>query len=81
MGAPGYRELATALYLSGDEHLETDTVFGSAGSLVVDVVKNDAGAPIKNLPAIHFDFTLVHSAAEVSGRVGADPSQITKAGA
>ena len=81
LGAPGYRELATALYLSGDEHIDSDTVFGSAGSLVVDVNKQDPNAPIANLPSIHFDFQLVKAAAGASGRVGADPSQITKAGA
>ena len=81
IGAPGYRELATALYLSGDEHIDSDTVFGSAGSLVVDVNHKDPNSPIPNLPAIHFDFQIVKAAAAESGRVGADPSQIVKAGA
>ena len=81
IGAPGYRELATALYLSGDEHIDSDTVFGSAGSLVVDVNHKDSNSPIPNLPAIHFDFQIVRAAAAESGRVGADPSQIVKAGA
>jgi catechol 1,2-dioxygenase/hydroxyquinol 1,2-dioxygenase len=81
VGAPGYREVVTALYLSGDEHLDTDTVFGSAASLVVDVKDSDANSPIKNLPSIHFDFQLAAAAKDGMGRVGADPSQITKAGA
>jgi hydroxyquinol 1,2-dioxygenase len=81
VGAPGYRELATALYLSGDEHIDSDTVFGSAASLVVDVNDKDPGSPIPSLPSIHFDFKLAAAAKLGSGRVGADPSQITKAGA
>lgn len=81
IGAEGYRELVTALYLAGDEHIESDTVFGSAASLVVDTVDNDPKSPIPNLPAIHFDFLLAKAGADGSGRVGADPSQITKTGA
>ena len=81
VGAPGYREVVTALYLSGDEHLDTDTVFGSAASLVVDVNDKDPGSPIPSLPSIKFDFQLAAAAKIGSGRVGADPSQITKAGA
>ena len=41
IGAPGYRELVTALYLAGDEHLEDDVVFGASGDLVVEVKNND----------------------------------------
>lgn len=81
LGAPGYTELVTALYLDGDEHLETDTVFGSAGSLVAYIKEKDPDCPIADMPSIHFDFRLAKAAAEGSGRVGADPSQITKAGA
>ena len=42
VSAPGYREVVTALYVAGDEHLDTDTVFGPDASLVVTVEKNDA---------------------------------------
>ena len=42
----------------GDEHLETDTVFGSAGSLVAHINDNDPNSPMANMPAIHFDFKL-----------------------
>jgi protocatechuate 3,4-dioxygenase beta subunit len=35
VGAPGYRELVTALYAQGDEHIDSDTVFGVTDSLVV----------------------------------------------
>lgn len=81
ISAPGYRELATALYTAGDEHLESDTVFGVTDSLVINVVKDDPNAPMKGLPAIHYDFQLALAAKLGSGRVGADPSQITKVGA
>jgi len=81
IGAPGYRELATALYTAGDDHIDSDTVFGVTDSLVVNVNKNDTNAPIQGLPSIRYDFTLALDAQAGSGRVGADPSQITKAGA
>ena len=76
VGAPGYREVVTALYLAGDEHLESDTVFGANESLVVEIQRN-AASPIPELPGIHFDFTLADVAKDVgSHRVGADPSQV-----
>jgi len=79
ISAPGYREVVTALYLSGDEHIESDTVFGVTDSLIVHVNKSDAKSPIPGLPAISFDFQLASLAGDaVSGRVGADPSQILK---
>ena len=82
VGAPGYSELVTALYIAGDEHLDSDTVFGARESLVVSVNKNDASSPFPNLPSVHFDFQLAAAEKEgASGRVGADPSQILKRGA
>jgi len=82
VSAPGYRELVTALYISGDEHLESDTVFGVSESLVVSVNKKDAASPFPNLPSVHFDFRLAAAEKEAAtGRVGADPSQILKRGA
>ena len=41
ISAPGYRELVTALYIAGDEHLEDDVVFGASGDLVAEVKAND----------------------------------------
>jgi hydroxyquinol 1,2-dioxygenase len=79
MGAPGYREVVTALYLQGDEHIDSDTVFGVTASLVTGVNSKDPSSPIPNLPTIKFDFHLPAAAAYGSGRVGADPSQIVKA--
>ncbi|MGA8872675.1 MAG: dioxygenase [Candidatus Acidiferrales bacterium] len=78
IGAPGYRELVTALYISGDDHIDSDTVFGVSDSLVTSVNKNDPSSPFPNLPSIRYDFQLAKaSAKDHSGRVGADPSQIT----
>ena len=37
VGAPGYRELVTALYPQGDVNIDADTVFGVTDSLVVQV--------------------------------------------
>jgi len=79
IGAPGYRELVTALYLRTDDHIDSDTVFGVTESLVTETVTRDPGSPISDLPSIHFDFQLAAAKEEdASGRVGADPSQITK---
>jgi hydroxyquinol 1,2-dioxygenase len=77
VGAPGYREVVTAIYLTGDPHLDSDTVFGASDSLVVAVNKHDSTSPDPALQSIHFDFKLAALSGEsVSGRVGADPSQV-----
>ncbi|HTA41019.1 MAG TPA: dioxygenase [Bryobacteraceae bacterium] len=78
IGASGYREVVTALYISGDEHIESDTVFGVTESLVCEVRDKDSASPFKELPSIRFDFTLAAVKGAGSGRVGADPSQIIK---
>jgi protocatechuate 3,4-dioxygenase beta subunit len=80
VAAPGYRELVTALYLAGDEHLDDDVVFGASGDLVAEVKDNDPASPIKGLPSIHFDFTLAREseADRKAGRVGSDPGAISK---
>jgi hydroxyquinol 1,2-dioxygenase len=77
IGAPGYREVVTALYIEGDEHIESDTVFGVTESLVAVVKKGDPNSPFGELPSIRFDFQLAAAKDALSGRVGADPSQIT----
>jgi protocatechuate 3,4-dioxygenase beta subunit len=78
IGAPGYRELVTALYVAGDDHIDSDTVFGVNESLIISVNKNDPASPLPKLPSIRYDFRLAAaSKRDVSGRVGADPSQIT----
>jgi hydroxyquinol 1,2-dioxygenase len=80
VGAPGYRELVTALYLRDDPHLADDVVFGSSGDLAVDLDANDPGCPIKGLPSIRFDLRLSREGAadKTSGRVGSDPAAIVK---
>jgi protocatechuate 3,4-dioxygenase beta subunit len=81
IGAPGYRELVTALYLAGDEHLEDDVVFGASGDLVAEVKAADPASPVPGLPSIQFDFSLSREteADRLGGRVGADPGQVTAA--
>jgi catechol 1,2-dioxygenase/hydroxyquinol 1,2-dioxygenase len=80
VGAPGYRELVTALYLRDDPHIADDVVFGSSGDLAIDIEANDPGCPIKGLPSIRFDMRLSRETAadKAGGRVGADPSAILK---
>ncbi|MGD1210225.1 MAG: dioxygenase [Candidatus Acidiferrales bacterium] len=79
IGAPGYRELVTALYVAGDDHIDSDTVFGVNQSLIISVNRNDPASPLPKLPSIRYDFRLATaSKRDTSGRVGADPSQITK---
>jgi protocatechuate 3,4-dioxygenase beta subunit len=82
IAAPGYRELVTALYIAPDEHMDDDVVFGASADLVVEARDNDPASPIKGVPSIRFDFSLSREseADKKAGRVGADPSQITKSG-
>src|SRR5205085_11032803 len=80
LGADGYRELATALYVAGDDHIDSDAVFGVSSSLVVAVQPPAAGSPAPELRRIAFDFTLSPAGtATGSHRVGADPAAITSA--
>ncbi len=80
VGAPGYRELVTALYLRDDPHLADDVVFGSSGDLAVDINPKDLECPIPGMPSIRFDMRLSRETAadRAGGRVGADPSAILK---
>ncbi len=80
VGAPGYRELVTALYLRDDPHLADDVVFGSSGDLAVDINPKDPDCPIPGLPSIRFDMRVSRETAadRAGGRVGADPSAILK---
>jgi hydroxyquinol 1,2-dioxygenase len=80
VGAPGYRELVTALYLRDDPHLADDVVFGSSGDLAVDINPKDPECPLPGLPSIRFDMRLSRETAadRAGGRVGADPSAILK---
>lgn len=80
VGAPGYRELITALYLKGDPHLADDMVFGVSSDLVAEVKALDPDCPLPGLPSVRFDLRLARegSADTVAGRVGADPAAIIK---
>jgi hydroxyquinol 1,2-dioxygenase len=78
VGAPGYREAITALYMADDEHIDSDTVFGANESLVTEPKSGDSASRFGALPSIHFDFKLAAAADAGSGRVGADPSQIVQ---
>jgi len=80
IGAPGYREVVTALYIEGDDHIDSDTVFGVTDSLVAYVKDKDTNSPFTDVPSIKFDFQLAAAKDALSGRVGADPSQIVKNG-
>jgi hydroxyquinol 1,2-dioxygenase len=79
IGAQGYRELVTALYLADDEHIGSDTVFGVSNALVISPRQDDPEAPVKGIPAIRYDFRLGRASGNETGRVGADPSQIVAA--
>jgi protocatechuate 3,4-dioxygenase beta subunit len=76
IGAEGYRELVTAIYLANDQYIDSDVVFGVSSSLLVSPRENDPDAPIKGVPAIRYDFRLGRASGDGAGRVGADPSQI-----
>jgi protocatechuate 3,4-dioxygenase beta subunit len=78
IGADGYRELVTALYFGDDAHIDSDTVFGVSGSLVVNAA-DDPNSPLPGLRAVHYDFRLAAAAPGESGRVGADPSKLMAA--
>jgi len=62
--ASGYREVVTALYMAGDQHIETDTVFGVSESLIVTVNGIDPSSPFPNLPSVQFDFRLAQQTKE-----------------
>ena len=64
VGASGYREVVTALYMAGDQHIETDTVFGVSESLIVTVNGIDPSSPFPNLPSVQFDFRLAQQTKE-----------------
>ena len=69
IGAPGYRELVTALYVAGDAHIDSDTVFGVDESLIISLNKTDRSSPLPDLPSIHYDFRLAAAKDQMTGRV------------
>lgn len=78
IGAPGYRELVTALYFADDPNIDSDTVFGVSASLVVQA-QDDPQAPVPGMRAVRYDFRLAAAAPGETGRVGADPSKLMAA--
>ena len=77
IGAPGHRELATALYFGGDDHIASDTAFGVAGSLVVTPAVGMEGSPHPHIPSVRYDFRLAKRAKHgASGQGGADPPEV-----
>ena len=79
ISAPGHEELVTALYIHGDPHIDSDTVFGVTDSLIVKVTPPDPSSLFPNLPGIKYDFTLANARKDsATSRVGADPKQFTK---
>lgn len=80
IGAPGHRELVTAIYYGYDQYIDTDTVFGVSQSLIVDPKPGVPGSPFAGLRSIAFDFTLARAVAgDENSRVGADPASLMAA--
>ena len=79
LSAEGHQELATALYVAGDEHIESDAVFGVSRSLIVDLLPPDPKSAAPGLRRIAFDFALRPAGAAGSQRVGADPAAVSRA--
>jgi hydroxyquinol 1,2-dioxygenase len=80
IGAPGYRELVTAIYYGYDQYIESDTVFGVSKSLIVEPKTDLPGSPFPGLRSIQFDITLVRAVAgDENSRVGADPASLLAA--
>lgn len=77
LAAEGHQELATALYVAGDEHIASDAVFGVSSSLVVGVLPPDDKSA--GLRRIAYDFALRPTGAAGPRRVGADPAAVSRA--
>jgi hydroxyquinol 1,2-dioxygenase len=72
LSAPGYQELATALYLAGDPVIDSDAVFGVSRALIVSPQPGPKGEPRR----ITYDFVLARGARDGSSRVGSDPAAV-----
>ena len=66
LSAPGFHELATALYIAGDPNIASDAVFGVSQALIV-APQNAGNGP----RTITYDFVLARGARDGSSRVGA----------
>jgi protocatechuate 3,4-dioxygenase beta subunit len=77
IGAPGYRELVTAVYLGSDPYIDSDVVFGVSNALIVEPQHGVTGSPYPALRSISYDFVLARAAeGEATSRVGADPASL-----
>jgi len=60
IGAPGYEQLVTHLFVAGDEYLDSDVVFGVKESLVCEFKRRPAGVAPEGLtmerPYVHLDY-------------------------
>jgi protocatechuate 3,4-dioxygenase beta subunit len=75
--APGYIDLVTALYFGDDPYIDTDTVFGVSGSLVVQEKQGLPDNPMPSMPGVRYDFRLSRRAeGQAAARVGSDPSKL-----
>ncbi len=67
LGAPGFRQLVTHLFTSGDPYLDSDVVFGVKESLIVDWEKVDSGEEAAKYRVeapfwrVRYDFVLVQA--------------------
>jgi hydroxyquinol 1,2-dioxygenase len=59
ISAPGYERLVTALYIAGEEYLDSDAVFGVRQSLII-AYKRDPALP--NVDVVEYDFALADAA-------------------
>ena len=62
VGAPGYSEAITALYMADDEHIDSDTVFGANESLITEPKPNGLGIALRNASEHSFRFHARRSA-------------------
>lgn len=76
LSAAGYQELATALYIAGDPHIDSDAVFGVSQALVVE--PEPSGGDSRETRRITYDFVLARGARDGSSRVGSDRSNGTR---
>jgi len=60
ISADGYEPLTTALYIEGDQYLDSDAVFGARKSLTVGY------QPERGRDSIHFDFVIAKARARTS---------------
>lgn len=74
VSAPGYEQVITNLFVTGDPYLDSDAVFGVKNSLVVEFTRNDSADEAKKLGVqtpffrATYDFSLAPAAASTAPR-------------